>query len=258
MAVEGKLKTAEALDEKAIAAIREQFEKQIGEEISFKTEVDPTLLGGFVVTLGGKVYDRSVRSHLKNIKTFIHHTAQTARDVTDLEDGSIELHFDTKAFGEETRTRIGEYVDMPETAGIGTVISSGDGIVIIEGLDGCKYGELVVFEGGDAGIVMNLSKERIGAVLLSNAAEVSEGIRTQNGNRRARARGGLTAGPRDRSARDAAGWQRRGGFIEIPSHRGGSACDIRPAGRQAAARNGYHGHRQHDPHRQRPERAYHR
>ncbi len=175
MAMQGKLKTAEPMDEKAIDAIREQFEKQVGEEISFKTEVDPTLLGGFVVTLGGKVYDRSVRSHLKDIKSYIHNTAQLACDARDYEDGNIELHFDTKAFGDETRARIGDYAGEPDNAAIGTVVSSGDGIVMIEGLEGCKYGELVVFESGAAGIVMNLSMERIGAVLLSNATEVSEG-----------------------------------------------------------------------------------
>lgn len=175
MATQGKLRTAEQLDDKAIAAIREQFEKQTGEEISFKTEVDPTLLGGFVVTLGGKVYDRSVRSHLKDIKSYIHNTAQMACNAQDFEAENIELHFDAKAFGDETRTRIGDYMDMPDTAGIGTVVTSGDGIVMIEGLEGCKYGELVVFESGDSGIVMNLSKDRIGAVLLSNATEVSQG-----------------------------------------------------------------------------------
>jgi len=172
--MQGKLKTAEPMDDKAIDAIREQFEKQVGEEISFKTEVDPTLLGGFVVTLGGKVYDRSVRSHLKDIKSYIHNTAQMACDAGDYEDGSIELHFDTKAFGDETRSRIGDYAESDDPAAIGTVISSGDGIVIIEGLEGCKYGELVVFESGASGIVMNLSMDRIGAVLLSNATEVSE------------------------------------------------------------------------------------
>ncbi len=175
MAMQGKLRTAEQLDDKAIDAIREQFERQIGEEISFKTEVDPTLLGGFVVTLGGKVYDRSVRSHLKDIKSYIHNTAQMACSPQDYEQGNIELHFDTKAFGDETRTRIGDFVDMQDTSAIGTVMSSGDGIVMIEGLEGCKYGELVVFESGDTGIVMNLSKDRIGAVLLSNATEVSQG-----------------------------------------------------------------------------------
>ncbi len=175
MAMEGKLKTAEALDDKAIAAIREQFEKQTGNEISFKTEVDPTLLGGFVVTLGGKVYDNSVRSQLKSIKTFIHDTAQTSRDLNGDEDSSIELRFDAKAFGNETRERIEGFVAESDASGIGTVVSSGDGIVMIEGLEGCKYGELVVFEGGASGIVMNLSMESIGVVLLSNATEVSEG-----------------------------------------------------------------------------------
>ncbi len=175
LALQGRLKTAEALDDKAIAAIKEQFEKQTGEEISFKTEVDTTLLGGFIVTLEGKVYDNSVRSHLKNIKNYIHDTSRVSREFTEDEDGTVGLSFDAKAFGDETRDRIEGFIDMPDTAGIGTVITSGDGVVMIEGLEGCKYGELVVFENGAAGIVMNLSLEHIGAVLLSNASGVSEG-----------------------------------------------------------------------------------
>jgi len=63
---------------------------------------------------------------------------------------------------------------------IGTVTSSGDGIVHVEGLEGCKYGELLEFEENAYGIVMNLSKENIGAVILNNAPDVSEGSTVRN------------------------------------------------------------------------------
>ena len=57
----------------------------------------------------------------------------------------------------------------------GTVIKAGDGIVQISGLLECKYGELLEFENGDFGIAFNMEEEYVGAVLLSNSCEISEG-----------------------------------------------------------------------------------
>lgn len=57
----------------------------------------------------------------------------------------------------------------------GTVIQAGDGIVKIRGLLECKYGELLEFENGEYGIAFNMEEEFIGAVLLSNTCEISEG-----------------------------------------------------------------------------------
>ena len=59
MATEGKLRSAVALDELTIQSIKKRFESLTGKEIIFKTEVVPELLGGFVVVLGDKIYDRS-------------------------------------------------------------------------------------------------------------------------------------------------------------------------------------------------------
>ena len=71
MAIEGKLKSAVALDELTIQSIRKSFESLTGEDIKFTVEVTPELLGGFVVVIGNKVYDRSIRSHLSKLKNFI-------------------------------------------------------------------------------------------------------------------------------------------------------------------------------------------
>ncbi len=57
----------------------------------------------------------------------------------------------------------------------GTVISIGDGIANVYGLDNAMYGELVEFETGVRGIVQNLSMKTIGCVLLGSDYGLTEG-----------------------------------------------------------------------------------
>ncbi len=179
MAIEGKLKSAVALDDLTIKSIKKRFESLVGEEISFATEVVPELLGGFVVVIGNKVYDRSVRAHLGKIKSFIVDAESPYRQDA-LEEGDFSLDFNPEEFGQATKERIKEYTGEMDVTEIGTVISSGDGIVLVRGLEGSKYGELLEFENNSFGIVMNLSMESIGAVLLNNVWDVSEGSNVRN------------------------------------------------------------------------------
>jgi F-type H+-transporting ATPase subunit alpha len=63
-------------------------------------------------------------------------------------------------------------IDVSET---GSVISVGDGIARIHGLEKVMAGELIEFPHGVAGIAMNLEEDQVGAVLLGEATEISEG-----------------------------------------------------------------------------------
>ena len=58
---------------------------------------------------------------------------------------------------------------------IGTVLQIGDGIARIYGLSNVQYGELVVFEGGLEGIVLNLEEDNVGVVLLGLSSKIKEG-----------------------------------------------------------------------------------
>ena len=58
---------------------------------------------------------------------------------------------------------------------IGTVLSVGDGIARVYGLSNAQYGELVEFDGGLEGIVLNLEEDNVGVVLLGPSKEVVEG-----------------------------------------------------------------------------------
>src|SRR5690554_1893893 len=58
---------------------------------------------------------------------------------------------------------------------VGTVLTVGDGIVRAYGLANAQYGELVEFEGGTEGIVLNLEEDNVGIVLLGTSVGVREG-----------------------------------------------------------------------------------
>jgi len=58
---------------------------------------------------------------------------------------------------------------------VGTVLTVGDGIARIYGLSNAQYGELVEFDGGMQGIVLNLEEDNVGVVLLGPSKEITEG-----------------------------------------------------------------------------------
>jgi len=58
---------------------------------------------------------------------------------------------------------------------VGTVLTIGDGIARIYGLSNAQYGELVEFENGLEGIVLNLEEDNVGVVLLGHSSDIKEG-----------------------------------------------------------------------------------
>ncbi|MDD3173555.1 MAG: F0F1 ATP synthase subunit alpha [Herbinix sp.] len=67
----------------------------------------------------------------------------------------------------------------------GTIISIGDGIATVYGLDNAMYGELVEFETGVRGIVQNLEMKTIGCVLLGSDYGLTEGSKVVRTKKRA-------------------------------------------------------------------------
>ena len=58
---------------------------------------------------------------------------------------------------------------------VGTVITLGDGIARVYGLDKVMAGELLSFPHGIAGIAMNLEEDQVGVVILGEYTEIKEG-----------------------------------------------------------------------------------
>ncbi|HTG80782.1 MAG TPA: F0F1 ATP synthase subunit alpha [Geobacteraceae bacterium] len=73
------------------------------------------------------------------------------------------------------RKQIKEYGKEVEVAETGTIISIGDGIARIHGLDKAMAGELLEFPGGVSGMVLNLEEDNVGAAILGEFSEIKEG-----------------------------------------------------------------------------------
>ena len=73
------------------------------------------------------------------------------------------------------KTRIKEFDSKVQLTDTGTVISVGDGIVNIHGLENCMINELLQFENGVQCMAMNLEKSFVGAVMLGSDRDIKEG-----------------------------------------------------------------------------------
>lgn len=73
------------------------------------------------------------------------------------------------------REKIENYSSRMETAEVGVVVQTADGIARIHGLDRIMAGELLEFPGEVYGMALNLETDNVGAVLLGDARPVSEG-----------------------------------------------------------------------------------
>ncbi len=139
----------------------------------------------------------------------------------------------------------------------GVALTSGDGVAVVSGLLDCVLGELIEFEGGGNGIVMNLDRETVGVVLLNGETSVPESAE-------ARGTGRVLAVPCGKgllgrvvsrwgpAGRRGHGPRRRDGPLEAPA----PAILARKGG--PADGDGPDGHRRHRAHRPRPARADHR
>src|SRR5207253_9750822 len=73
------------------------------------------------------------------------------------------------------RQQIANYEYKSAVDEVGTVITLGDGIACVHGLDKVMAGELLSFPHDLAGIAMNLEEDQVGMVLLGEYTEIKEG-----------------------------------------------------------------------------------
>ncbi len=73
------------------------------------------------------------------------------------------------------REQIGSYAVDVDVAEVGTVISLGDGIARVHGVERAMAGEMLEFPHGLFGIALNLEEDSVGVVLLGEFAEIKEG-----------------------------------------------------------------------------------
>ena len=73
------------------------------------------------------------------------------------------------------RDQLSNFKSESELEEVGTILQVGDGVARIYGLSNAKAGELLEFDGGVKGLVLNLEDDNVGAVLMGDSSNIKEG-----------------------------------------------------------------------------------
>ena len=78
------------------------------------------------------------------------------------------------------KEQIQNFPDTQVSSNVGTILSAGDGITRIYGLSDAVNGELVEFDDGSNGMVINLEEDNVGVVLLGTGEGIKEGAQVKS------------------------------------------------------------------------------
>ena len=158
--VKADLRAAHQLREEDIARIKNEVKKLYdATEVVLNVAVDESLLSGYVLQVGDRMFDNSGRHQLDQMMA-----------------GKPSLA--------TLKTRVEDYKPAQTSEEGGVVIASADGIVQVEGMDRAVYGEIVTFENGAKGMVESVEPGRLGIMLFDGAESVGVGtLVTRSGKR---------------------------------------------------------------------------
>ena len=159
--VKADLRAARTPHEEDLERIKKEVAKLYdATEVILNVTVDDSLLSGYVLQIGDRVFDNSGR----------HAIDQMMADKPSLA---------------TLKTRIEDYKPAATSEEGGVVISSADGIVEVEGMDRAVYGEIVTFENGAKGMVESVEPGRLGIMLFDGAETVGVGTMVTRSGKRA-------------------------------------------------------------------------
>lgn len=151
-------------EERFLAFLKERYH----EEFTLEYRESKAYPGGFRLEVGAEVFDWSLSGRFRQLKDALMQAISESGDIIPL-----------------LRTRLDEWTPKAIAEEIGTVISVGDGIAEVSGLEHAEYGEILLFSAGIRGMVLNLKRESVGCILFGDESAVSEGSAVRRTKRRA-------------------------------------------------------------------------
>jgi len=162
------LRSPEAPSPEQLGRFEAWLASRYGEGVSLEWQPDMELKGGFVLTVGSEVYDWSIEGRVKQLNESIRGIKSEGGELLPL-----------------IRDTIADWSAEAIPAEQGTVISVGDGIARVDGLENAAYGEILIFDNGIRGMVQNLDEHSLGCVLFGDAELVKAGSLARRSGRSA-------------------------------------------------------------------------
>ena len=160
--------------QKFVQFLKNKYELEDTDQVNLEIVQDPDVHGGFILDIGSDEYDWSTRGRERQFENQINDArARAAREKS--QEGIMEI----------MRAAVEQFHLEAEQSEVGHVLTAGDGIVTITGLDHVQYGEILVFENGVKGMVQNIGEDGIGAILFDAEGSIGEGTRVTGTGKRA-------------------------------------------------------------------------
>ena len=163
------LYAAEEPSEAQYAKLNSFLAEKYGKVIFIEYVDDDTVTNGFRLEVGTDVYDWTNTGRLEQFKEMIKAVGKKAKsDIIPL-----------------IKENIKDWTPSGEPVEFGVVSSIGDGIATVSGLKSATYGEILLFDDGIRGMVLDLRENEIGCILFDDTDSVCEGSRVKRTGRSA-------------------------------------------------------------------------
>ena len=133
--------------------------RKYGNDITLEWKEDSSIQDGFILDVGLDHYDWTIDSRIDQL------AHKWTESILDTDEEIISL----------LKEELDEWQPHANAEEIGRVLSIGDGIATITGLDEVTYGEILVFSDGTKGMVQDLQKNQIGCILFGDDREIMQG-----------------------------------------------------------------------------------
>lgn len=165
------LTTAREPENENVIKIKEATDSllaSVGGKTSYWVRQDPALIGGMTLRIGDTIYDCSVAEELYQISLSLEKCAADADETPE----SLAEKFGRLIKEKHSEVRMGEYQ-------LGRVLTVSDGICWMDGLADIMYGEVVEFECGERGMVLDIQHDKIGCVIYGRFENIESGSRVR-------------------------------------------------------------------------------
>lgn len=164
--VEAYLYSAKEPSQEQLDRLRAFLEKKYQKTVGVVWRKDESVHDGFRIEVGTSVY----RWQLDQIYDWS--AAGKSRQLKEQVAQAVRSHGDVMPLVRQT---IRGFEPAPYADEVGAVLTVGDGIATVSGLAGAEYGEILLFDGGLKGMILDLRESEIGCVIFGDDSEIVEG-----------------------------------------------------------------------------------
>ena len=164
--VEAFVYSRETPTDEQLKKVQDFLEKKYNAAVAVIPKQDDSVRDGFRIEIGtstykwnlDRIFDWSAEGRSKQLKQSISEAIRGKQDVLPM-----------------IRQAIEDFEPVPKDEEVGTVLTVGDGIATISGLEDAEYGEILLFECGIKGMILDLKEDEIGCVIFGDESEITEG-----------------------------------------------------------------------------------